>query len=159
MTFNKQALKTELLALVSTDLAALERAQHDAQAGATHEEAKPEGDKDTRAVEQTYLARGQALRVGELRAACQEIRAMPVRNLPPKSPAGLGALLRVEEEGEERYFFLAPHRGGSALAQGAVQVVSPKSPLGEALLGARAGEYCDLELPTGYRSFYVLEVL
>ena len=47
--------------LTAADLATLEKAQHATQAAATHEEAKPENDKDTRALEQSYLARGQAL--------------------------------------------------------------------------------------------------
>jgi len=41
-------------------------AQRTVVEGATHEENKPENDKDTRALEQSYLARGQAQRVVEL---------------------------------------------------------------------------------------------
>jgi hypothetical protein len=42
---------------------------------ATHEEAKPENDKDTRALEQSYLARGQAQRVLDLQAAVHDVAA------------------------------------------------------------------------------------
>ena len=40
--------------------------QQATQAGATHEETQPENDKDTRAIEATYLARGLAERVESL---------------------------------------------------------------------------------------------
>jgi hypothetical protein len=58
----KAQLKAELVTILEGTLAGLERAHADARAGATHEEAKPENDKDTRALEQSYLARGQAIR-------------------------------------------------------------------------------------------------
>ena len=45
---------------VAADLASLQRAHRATVEGATHEEAKPENDKDTRALEQSYLARGQS---------------------------------------------------------------------------------------------------
>jgi hypothetical protein len=62
----KSTLKQELVALLAADLETAERAQQAAREGATHEEAKPENDKDTRALEQSYVARGQAKRVEEL---------------------------------------------------------------------------------------------
>src|SRR5262249_35036413 len=60
--FEKQALKRQLLDLLREQLEVLEHAHRTTHAGATHEEAKPENDKDTRALEQSYLARGQANR-------------------------------------------------------------------------------------------------
>ena len=42
--------------------------------------------------------------------------------------------------------WLAPHGGGCRLAQGSVQVVTPKSPFGRALLGKRADEECEVVL-------------
>jgi transcription elongation GreA/GreB family factor len=42
--------------------------------------------------------------------------------------------------------FLAPHGGGTRLAEGHVQVVTPKSPLGRAILGKRAGDGCEVVL-------------
>ena len=65
---SKESLKRDLVRLLAADLETLERAQQAAIEGATHEEAKPENDKDTRALEASYLARGQAMRLEELRA-------------------------------------------------------------------------------------------
>lgn len=155
---NKQSLKDELLKLLSDDLAQLEFAQSEASKAATHAEAKAESDKDTRAVEQSYLARGQAQRVEELRAAVADLNKMAVLPLKKTDPAGLGALLRIDEDGKEQLLFLAPQRGGTRLAGGTVQVITPKSPLGEALLGAKAGDDCEVHLTKKVRELSVLEI-
>ena len=65
----KVALLVALRAQVSADLEAVTESQQKTQAGATHAESKSESDKDTRATESSYLARGLAKRVGELRNA------------------------------------------------------------------------------------------
>jgi transcription elongation GreA/GreB family factor len=155
---SKQALKDELIRLLTADLETLERAQQATREAATHEQAKPENDKDTRALEQSYLARGQALRVEELRAGLAEVMSMPVRAFAEGQPAALGALVTVEEDGGELVLFIAPHHGGSTLAGGAVQVVTPKSPLGRALLGKRAGDDCDVQLAQRVRELSVIRV-
>ena len=68
--------KVEILKLlrerVSADLATMSAAQRAVVDGATHEENRPENDKDTRALEQSYLARGQAQRVVELQEPPRE---------------------------------------------------------------------------------------
>lgn len=138
----KQALKEELVGLLTADLDTLERAQLATQQGATHEEAKPENDKDTRALEQSYLARGQARRVLELRTQLAQVEGMPIRSFTAESPIALGALVVLEGEDHEQTLFVAPHGGGRSLAEGAVQVVTPEAPLGRALLGKRVGEDC-----------------
>lgn len=155
---SKAGLHGELVARMQADLDALERAQREAQAGATHEEAKAEGDKDTRAVEQTYLARGQAQRVEELRASLAALRAMPLREFAAGDPVAIGAVVTLDDDGEHRRFFIAPESGGTRLAGGRVQVVTPKSPLGEALVGGRAGEDCSLIVGGKVRDLEIVSV-
>src|ERR1700722_19685512 len=96
---SKPTLKAELLALLTADLETLERAHRATREGATHEEAKPENDKDTRALEQSYLARGQAARIEELRLNVALVSALPVK-ASGEAPATLGSLMTVEEDGE-----------------------------------------------------------
>ena len=155
---SKQVLKAELLALLRVELDTLEHAHRETNAGATHEEAKPENDKDTRALEQSYLARGQAQRVIDLRNALLETEAMALRAFGANDPVSLGALVTVEEEDEERILFLACQGGGSALAGGKVRVVTPQSPLGRALLGKRAGEDCEVRLKERTRELVIIRV-
>jgi transcription elongation GreA/GreB family factor len=140
----KEALRSELVAIVAAALDALERAHAAAIEGATHEEAKPENDKDTRALEQSYLARGQSMRIEELRAELAELRATTTKSFADDAPIARGALVEVEEEERgrttTRTLWIAPAGGGTALAEGRVHVVTPKSPLGRELLGKCAGE-------------------
>ena len=143
---SKQDLKAELLAALTEELETVERAQRATQAAATHEESKPENDKDTRALEQSYLARGQALRATELRAGVADLGAMPLRPFGEDAPAALGALVEASEDDASLTFFLAPHGGGTRLAKGTVQVVTPQSPLGRALIGKRVGDECEVKL-------------
>ncbi len=142
---SKVELKRELVESLNEALATLERAQRDAMAGATHAEAKPENDKDTRALEQSYLARGQAARVEELRAAAADVALLPVRDFADDAPIALGALVTVEEgDGAIVQLLVARHGGGTRLAKGAVQVVTTRSPLGSALLGKQVGDSCEV---------------
>ena len=64
---DKARLLRDLRERVASDLDGLVRRQQDAQKGATHEENRAEHGKDTRATEQSYLARGLAARVEEMR--------------------------------------------------------------------------------------------
>lgn len=152
---SRKALKAELLELLQQTLATLEAAHADARAGATHEQAKPENDKDTRALEQSYLARGQAMRIEALKAG---LAALSTMSLAEGEVGRVGALISAEEEsGEQSTFFLAPEGGGTRL-KGGVQVVTPASPLGRSLLGKRAGDEVELKLAGKTRVLSVLEV-
>ena len=153
----KEALKAELLALLAADLDTAERAYRATKEGATHEDAKPENDKDTRALEQSYLARGQAARIEELRAGIADVTALAVRSFEG-APAALGALVTVDQDGGESVLLLAPAAGGARLAKGTVQVVTPRSPLGRAILGARAGDDVEVTLAGKARTLTVVRV-
>ncbi|HEX4447935.1 MAG TPA: GreA/GreB family elongation factor [Polyangiaceae bacterium] len=155
---SKALLKEELLRVLGADLAARERAYRSALEAATHQEAKPENDKDTRALEQSYLARGEAARVEELRAGFAEVQALAVAAFDADGPARLGAVVVTEEGDQRTVFFIAPHGGGARLASDTVQVVTPKSPLGRALLGAKAGEECEVTLAGKLRALAVIAV-
>ena len=110
----------------------MERAHRATREAATHEEAKPENDKDTRALEQSYLARGQAKRIEELRAGVADVGGLSLRDFGGARVA-LGALVTVDDDGEESTLLLAPAGGGARLGGGAVLVVTPLSPLDRAL--------------------------
>lgn len=143
---------------LAADLSVRERAYKTAREGATHEEAKPENDKDTRALEQSYLARGEALRIEELRAGLAAVEAMALRTFADGAPVALGALVTTEDDaGVETRLWIAPHGGGVRLG-GGVQVVTPKSPLGGALLGAREGDECEVVLAGRKRAVTVVSV-
>lgn len=155
---SKSALKDELVRILAADLDVRERAHKAALEGATHEEAKPENDKDTRALEQSYLARGEAARVEEMREGLIAVKAMSVRGVGEGEPVTVGALVATEQQGSTVVLLLAPSGGGTRLFGGAVQVVTPQSPLGRALLGKRAGDDFELVVAGRSREIAVLSV-
>ncbi|HEY5376382.1 MAG TPA: GreA/GreB family elongation factor [Polyangiaceae bacterium] len=150
-TADKREILKLLLLHVSADLQTMSAAQRAVVDGATHEENKPENDKDTRALEQSYLARGQAQRVVELQSAVNQLKAMELRDFSRGVPIALGALVAVEDDRETVHYFLAPAGGGLRLllAGREVRVVTPQSPIGQALIGKRQGDDLDLRTPQG----------
>jgi transcription elongation GreA/GreB family factor len=154
----KQSLKDELVGHLEGSLKNLERAYQASREAATHEEARPENDKDTRGLEQSYVARGQAIRIEELRTNLAEVRAMTLHPFSAEQPVALGALVVVEENDQRFMIFLAPHGGGIGLSGGTVQVVTPKSPLGRALLGRRTGDGCEAQVGGRLRELSLLHV-
>jgi len=157
-TPRKQQLRDELLAQLTASLDAARRAHAAAVEGATHSEARAENDKDTRGLEQSYLARGQAQRVDELGAAVAEVEAMALRGFGRGEAVGMSALVTVEEDDERHVFFIAPHGGGQLLAGGAVQVVTPRSPLGRALVGKQVGDGGEVQLPGKVRELEIVAI-
>ena len=133
----KEVLKAELLAALTAALEAARQAHASAIEGATHAEAKAENDKDTRGLEQSYLARGQAQRIAELGVAVAALEALDATRL---------VLFTVEEDEERQQYLLAPHGGGEVLT-GGVRVVTRQSPIGVALAGKRPGD--DVEVRVG----------
>ncbi|MBI5538344.1 MAG: GreA/GreB family elongation factor [Deltaproteobacteria bacterium] len=155
---SKQNLKRELVELLQADLDALARAHKATREGATHEEAKPENDKDTRALEQSYLARGQAMRVEELTDSVLEVQSMRLRQFSAEDPVALGALVSVLDGDQPRCFFMAPQGGGATLAEGRVQVITPRSPVGRALIGKTVGDECALKVAGKTRELEVVAI-
>lgn len=142
----KRALVDALLAKLEEELATMRRAAKDAREAATHEEAKPENDKDTRALEASYLAGAQAARVRDLEGAIKAIGGMPLLELEGKIIQA-SAVVTLEDEDEVRtIFFVAPFGGGATLtAPGlSAQVVTPQSPRGQALLGKSTGDVIEV---------------
>ena len=152
----KAAVKAELDAALAAQLDAARRAHAAAIEGATHSEARAENTKDTRGLEQSYLARGQAMRVAELEVAVARVTAFALPETLDR--VALGALVTIDEDSGQSELFIATDGGGTLLANGKVQVVTPQSPLGSALLGRRAGDEVEVRLPGGVRTLEITAI-
>lgn len=125
-----------------------------------HEDARAESDKDMRSTEASYLARGQALRVEALETDLQRVGAMKVRSFGEGDAIAMSALVTLESPSGKLLVLLAPAGGGERLGEGgAVQVVTHASPLGKALLGARAGDTVEVRRGGGMEEVDVVEVV
>ncbi|MEO1228338.1 MAG: GreA/GreB family elongation factor [Myxococcota bacterium] len=140
---DKARILTALAEHLDAELEGLAAAAAAAREGATHEEAKPENEYDTRALEQSYLAGAQAARVEVLAAACEAVKGRVPKTFDGDSPAAVGAAIVVEdEEGEVRRYYLCDVGGGARLEVDGQRwwVLTPSSPLGKRLLGTREGD-------------------
>ncbi len=157
---DKQEILKLLRERVSADLATMVAAQRTVVDGATHEENKPENDKDTRALEQSYLARGQAQRVVELQDALNQLNALELLTFRADSPIVLSALVSLDDGDQETHYFIAPAGGGERVKLGKVEVrvVTPQSPIARALLGKRQGDDLELRTPQGVSECSILRV-
>lgn len=153
----KAELKAALVAQLEEALATARAAHAAAMEGATHAEARPENDKDTRGLEQSYLARGIAQRVAELEAALASAQAWQVRRFKAAQPVALGALVTVDDDGRARRFLVLAHGGGLALP-GGVTVLTPTSPIGRALLGRRVDDTCDVAVAGAPRTLEITAI-
>ena len=157
---DKQEILKLLRASVTADLELMTAAQRTVVDGATHEENRPENEKDTRALEQSYLARGQALRVAELSESANLLKVLELRRFGPGVPITLTALVGVDDGHEVLHYFLAPAGGGLRVTVAGVEVrvITLKSPVGQALLGKLEGDDVDLRTPQGVSECSIVTV-
>ena len=157
---DKRRVLDKLVASLSATLTQMATAAEEIRKDATHEEAKPENDKDTRALEQSYLARGQALRAESMVEQVQMLRNLSLPKLGPEDVIQAGALIELEEEDTARCVFLAPHGGGTSLEVDGipVTVVTPVSALGRALLGRHVGDDIELRVKASVRAYSVAKI-
>lgn len=161
--------KTQLLALLierlTEELGKVRgRAQREAE-GATHEEARAESDKDMRATEASYVARGLAERAVRLEQALAQLARLSVLDCRRSGTIQASALVELEHEGQRALYFLVPAGGGEHLTLASpeagaqrIQTLTPTSPLGRALLGLGVGDEAEVESPQGSRLYEIIDL-
>lgn len=139
---NKQAVLDQIISVLNAELSALTRAANEAFAAATDPDSKAENKYDTRTLEASYVARGQAKRVAELQEAVQAFGALSGNALDAGAAITLGALVSLEAADGRSHYFLGPFAGGTQIVheRNEVVVITPVSALGQKLIGRREGE-------------------
>lgn len=156
---SKPAVVDALRQALARELAGVEAAAALARDEVSSAETRQEGRYDTRATEASYLARGQAERIAELRTLSAWFQVFdPARPLPDPV-VQVGALVQLEDLGTaaRRWLFLAP-RGGVSVELGGVVVrtISPTSPLGVAMKELREGDAFEVDSPRGIVGYEVV---
>jgi transcription elongation GreA/GreB family factor len=156
---NKQALLTQIIARLQTELTLLTSAALATHAEATDEENKAEDKYDTRGLEASYLAMGQSKAAEEAAQSVAQFTAMSIRNFAPNEPVSLGALVTLEDQASN-YYFIGPRAGGTEVEHEGqtVMVITPQSPLGRRLMGRKMGDTLQLDLGGRQNSFRVAAV-
>lgn len=159
-SIDKASVKARLLRDLTARLERMIASANETRLGAIHEESRPENDKDTRGLEASYLARGQAFRVAELTDEKLRLEALRLREFGPDDPIALSALVEIErEDGLRRVVFLSPSGGGIVLeGEPEIQVLTSETPLGRALLGKRAGDDFTLRIQGRIQEYEIVAV-
>lgn len=155
---NKVEIINALRAGLADELASLERVAAMSREDAVSEESKSENEYDTRSTEASYLARGLGRRIKELRQVVAWFEVFDARKPLVPLVVQTGALVQLDGASEE-LLFLAPVGGGRYKAgPWTVQIVSPSSPLGEALCELAAGDEAEFDTPRGLVTREILSV-
>jgi len=128
---------------------------------ATSEAHRAESKYDTFSLESSYLARGQAKRVEELKYAIERLQMLQLRQLYDTSPIQLGALVRlVSSDDKKRTLFFGPAAGGEQISADGEEIViiTAVSPLGRALLGKIEGDTLNIKIGNSNQTFRVISV-
>lgn len=116
-------------------------------AAATDPDSRAENKYDTRSLEASYLARGQALRVAETTEALAAFTSLQPRAFGPADPILEGALVELRGPDGRFFCFIGPAAGGTEIpldATTTIMVVTRSSPLGSRLLRQTAGATIEL---------------
>lgn len=143
---DKSKLVEQLRAEVESQLNRATEAYAGAQEAATGDDTKAENKYDTRGLEASYLAAGQAELVEELTRAKTVLENFECEDFDIDDPIEQGALVECDLDGEIVFYFLAPAGGGLSLENEygeTVTVLGPASPLATKLLGKSTGAILD----------------
>ena len=141
------------------ELSMLVQSAKAAHLAATHEESKAEDRHDTFAIEASYLAAGQAVRVAELEKTILEFETYLTHKTKHHS-VHLGCLISYELDQAVHYAFVSTLGGGSKIQIGAIiiQTLSIQSPLGETLEGAKLNEEIEFEVRGLEKNYKIISI-
>jgi transcription elongation GreA/GreB family factor len=157
---NKATLIQSILDQLKEKVAQHLGAARAAHAEATDEESKAEDKYDTRGLEASYLAAGQARQLEEAAAALQQFASMVVPRFGAGDAIDIGALVEVKTKEGESLFFIGPCAGGTevVLGQKTVLVITPQSPLGQQFVGRRAGDRLKVRIAGRLNEYHIAAV-
>ena len=156
---NKSALIDKLINALRSELETYVRAAKASHQEATAEENRAENKYDTRGLEASYLATGQANKVMELEEAIGAFEDLKATSFDD-SGIDVGALVELDQNGEKAFYFIGPNAGGTEITDGVheVLVITPQSPLGAQLQGRQQGERLELMLVGAKRQIQIVNV-
>jgi len=147
---NKILILKQILAALRHDLSALQEAVKVAHESATHGESVAENKYDTRGLEAAYLAHGQAKRAGEIEASLRAYEAIPPQTLEHQcSEVEFSSLVQLKDQNDlDRWVWMGAEAGGLKFLfdNRENSIVTPKSPLGTALMGRQLGDVFELRV-------------
>ncbi len=157
---HKAQLIQLIIASLTDSLAVLEKAARASHAEATHESSKAESKYDTRGLEAAYLAGGQARQAKEILDSLKLYRALPVKSFASEDHIDLTALVELAVDGTRSLYFIGPRNGGLEIEcqRKEITVITPQSPLGQHLVGKKAGQRWTAKVGGSLTKYHILSV-
>jgi hypothetical protein len=148
---NKLKVIEQVINVLKEELVLATKAQRETFEAATDEDAYSDGKYDTRSLEASYLASGQAQIVKELGSALQAFNLLRAQQFiqPPSHRASIGSLLEIKYKDSSFWYLLGPGGGGLEVEceNTMVLVLTLHSPLGRKVVTKQVGD--SFELPEG----------
>ncbi len=146
---DKSTVVARIRAELGAELEALERVAAETRSEVVSDETRQEGEYDTRAIEASYLARGQAQRIAQLRRLVAWLAAFQPRQRLQPAAVQEGALVALDGHRRE-LVFVAPEGGGRVhVGSQLVQIISLDGPLGRAMAALEVGDSFEVDSPRG----------
>ena len=156
----KRAVIQKIIETLQSELETYTRAAKASHAEATAEENRAENKYDTRGLEASYLAAGQANKIFELEESIAAFGELQNRRFGSDEGIEVGALIEISQDGEHAHYFIGPSTGGTEVEvqDTEVLVITPQSPLGSQLQGAAQGKKMKINLAGRKQAVEILAV-
>jgi transcription elongation GreA/GreB family factor len=156
----KRAVIQKIIETLQSELETYTRAAKASHAEATAEENRAENKYDTRGLEASYLAAGQANKIVELEESIAAFGELQNRRFGLDEGIEVGALIEISQDGEHAHYFIGPSTGGTEVEvqDTEVLVITPQSPLGSQLQGAAQGKKMKINLAGRKQAVEILAV-
>lgn len=157
---DKKKLVEIIRAQLEHDMSVQKQAALATYEAATHEESKPENEYDTRGLEASYLAGAQAKRIAEIEELLVMYKHVQLKDFGPDDKINATALVEVEFHGKHSFFFIMPKGGGITVQLDGkmIQVITPVTPVGEALQDLKVGDGAVVETGSQSREYEVINI-
>ena len=156
----KAELIKRIIARLTENLAILEKAARASHAEATHESSRAENKYDTRGLEAAYLAGGQARQAKEILDSIKVYETLTTKDFAPGEPIELTALVELDSDATRSTYFIGPKSGGLEIVRRnkEIMVITPQSPLGQNLMGRKAGDRWQTKLGGATVKYHIISV-
>ena len=156
----KRAVIQKIVASLQTELETYTRAAKASHAEATAEENRAENKYDTRGLEASYLAAGQANKIADLEESIVAFEGLRERKFGANDVIDVGALIEISQDAECALYFIGPSAGGTEIAieDSKVLVITSQSPLGSQLQGVIQGAQLNINLAGRKQAIEILSV-
>jgi transcription elongation GreA/GreB family factor len=156
----KARLIKQIITSLTESLGVLEKAARASHEEATHESSRAESKYDTRGLEAAYLAGGQARQAKEILDSIEAYEALAARDFSPGGPIELTALVELDADGSHSTYFIGPKSGGLEIKHRRkdIMVITPHSPLGQNLMGRKAGQRWAARLGGSVVKYHIVSV-